>query len=412
MSVVFNASNLHLGGNIDLTSTPQLLLTNNSTFNAASATATVTAQEVSGNGYARASLTVASNTLQPDGSYKLVYNLATFTASGGNIVFDRAVLYAQGIFVGWFQYGSTTIATGTTFPFRSISISQTDSGTLVNGLDGINAQALTTASFTQPAVNSTVAIALTSSAPFPVGSYCYFTDGTNIGWYKVTAYGSPTAITIENLGLGGSAIPTTTMAAGGTIVPSGREGVIGISGFGLRFTYSATTTSPAGAGQLRFNNASPGSATAIYIDAEDRNSVDVSAIVAALNTNSSLLVIDENDPAVWALFILTSVTDNGTNLTLAVTAIGAIGSLSGNVSLTFANKGNTGTTGSPGTVSSASGLTLTEVAEPSTPSANNLILYVDTADGLLKQKTDAGVVTKVGASGGASVTDIWLYGGF
>ena len=120
----------------------------------------------------------------------------------------------------------------------------------------------------------------------------------------------------------------------------------GIYGFELKFTYSATTTSPAGAGELRFNNASPGSATAIYIDAEDRNSVDVSAIVAALNTNSSLLVIDENDPAVWALFTLGSVTDNTTNLTLAVTAIEAIGSFSGNISLCVAPKGATGSTGS------------------------------------------------------------------
>jgi hypothetical protein len=119
-----------------------------------------------------------------------------------------------------------------------------------------------------------------------------------------------------------------------------------------------------------------------------------------------LLVIDENDPAAWALYTLSSVTDNTTNLTLAVTAIGANGTFSGNVSLTFANKGNTGATGAAGatgatgSVSSASGLTLTETTTPSTPSANDLILFVDSTDGLLKQKNDAGAVSLIGGGGG------------
>ena len=170
----------------------------------------------------------------------------------------------------------------------------------------------------------------------------------------------------------------------------------GIYGFELKFTYSATTTSPAGAGELRFNNASPGSATAIYIDAEDRNSVDVSAIVAALNTNSSLLVIDENDPAVWALFTLGSVTDNTTNLTLAVTAIGANGTFSGNVSLTFANKGNTGATGSTGAVSATSALVLQEqVSDPST-TANEIKLFNDTNVLQWRLESDGAVYTVAG----------------
>jgi hypothetical protein len=167
---------------------------------------------------------------------------------------------------------------------------------------------------------------------------------------------------------------------------------------------------------LRFNNASPGSATAIYVDAKDRNTTDVSPIVAALNAGSSLLVIDESDSAAWALYTLSSVTDNTTNLTLTVTAIGASGTLSGNVSLTFANKGNTGATGAAGatgatgatgSVSSASGLTLTETTTPSTPSANNLILFVDSTDKLLKQKNDAGTVSALIAP----VDEIWVNAG-
>jgi hypothetical protein len=93
-----------------------------------------------------------------------------------------------------------------------------------------------------------------------------------------------------------------------------------------------------------------------------------------------LLVIDENDHTTWALYTLSSVTDNTTNLTLAVTAIGANGTFSGNVSLTFANKGNTGATGSAGatgSVSAASALVLQEqVSDPST-AANEIKLFND-----------------------------------
>lgn len=62
--------------------------------------------------------------------------------------------------------------------------------------------------------------------------------------------------------------------------------------------------------------------------------------------------------------------------------------------------GNDGADGATGSVTAASGLTFTEDTEPATPSSNNLILYVDSADGLLKQKNDAGVVNTIG--GGAN----------
>jgi hypothetical protein len=192
---------------------------------------------------------------------------------------------------------------------------------------------------------------------------------------------------------------------------NGADGADGTTGFGLEYTFSATTTSPPSSGELRFDNASPGSATNIYVSETDRNTNNVASVLAALSVGSFLLVRDENDNTAYALYSLSSNTDNGTDRTLGVTAIAAAGTFIGNVLLTFAIKGDTGATGSPGSVSAASTLTFTETTEPSTPSANDLVLYVDTVDGLLKQKTDAGVVTTVGA-GGASLSDIWLYGGF
>lgn len=51
MTLTLNASNAYLSGTIDLTSTPQLLLTNSSTYTVASILSTVIAEEVSGNGF-------------------------------------------------------------------------------------------------------------------------------------------------------------------------------------------------------------------------------------------------------------------------------------------------------------------------------------------------------------------------
>jgi len=53
-----------------------------------------------------------------------------------------------------------------------------------------------------------------------------------------------------------------------------------------------------------------------------------------------------------------------------------------------------------GTLASTQEVTFIETTEPTTPSANNLVLYVDSADGALKQKNDAGTVTVVGSGSG------------
>ena len=395
MTLLLNASNAYLSGTIDLTDTPQLLLTNSSTYTVASALSAVTAEEVSGNGYTRPTLTVQNNSISPGGDSTLIYNLATITATGGAITFDRVVLIADGDWVGYWDYGSEqTIANGTTKPFRGITVTRSDSGTLINGQNGSPAWSVTTATFTHPAsVGGTVSVSVADTSWMAKGQPIFFSDETNSGNYKITAIGSATSVTVERL---------DSLTVGGTVmqvgkfVCSGLTGATGIAGFGLRFTHSSTTTSPPGSGELRFNHASPGSATAIYIDAEDRNSVDVSAIVAALNAGSLLMVIDENNSEAWALFTLGSVTDNTTNLTLAVTAIGAIGSFSGNISLSFAPKGTTGATGATGSVSPASALVLQEqLSDPST-SADEIKIFNDTNVLQWRLESDGAVYTVAG----------------
>ena len=222
MTLKLNASNAYLSGSIDLTASPQLLLTNSSTYTEASLLSAVTTEEVSGSGYARPTLTVQSNSITPGGDSTLIYNLATITASGGAITFDRAVLVANGNWVGYWDYGSTqTIANGTTKPFRGLTITRSDSGALINGSNGDPAYTNTTANFTQPIVGGTVTVSMVQTNFIAVGSVILINDGTNKGTYEVTAIGSPQSATLERLEQGGSAPDGSTIASGALVVVSG-----------------------------------------------------------------------------------------------------------------------------------------------------------------------------------------------
>lgn len=75
-------------------------------------------------------------------------------------------------------------------------------------------------------------------------------------------------------------------------------------------------------------------------------------------------------------------------------------------------KGATGATGATGSVSSAGALELEEQGSSPTELSGKILIYAKT-DNKLYQKTDDGTETELGSGGGgASITDIWLYGGF
>ena len=343
MAIPFIASNefLNPATAIDLTSSPQLVLTNNSTFTNADNLTTIEGDEVSGSGYARINLSVLSNSVQPGGDYKLIYDLAQITPSGGSITFDRVVLISGSNWVGYWQYGTTTIANGQTYPFRGMTIQRTDQGTLVNGQNGLPAWTTTSASFTHPAsVGQTVSVTVGQTSFMAVGSYVYFDDGVSRTQYKITAIGSGTNATLERTT--DEVVGGTTMQSGGKLVPSGKNGEDGINSFGLAYTYSSTLTAPPSSGQVRLNNATLSSVTAIYASETDRNSVNISTILNGLNPGSILQLVDESTPlSAWAIYQLNTLVDSGSYSTIGVTHIGSTGTFSGDVRLMFANKGDT-----------------------------------------------------------------------
>ncbi|MGA1475996.1 MAG: hypothetical protein ACO4AI_12740, partial [Prochlorothrix sp.] len=230
MALTFSVSERYLTQSIDLTATPQAVLTNSSTYTRASLVADVTAEEVSGSGYSRPTLTVASNQVNADGYGVITYATFSITASGGDITFDRIALLADSDWAGWYDAGSTTITDGSSKTF-SLVFAIGESGAILTGADGENAYTLTTADFTQPAVSSTVAVSVENSGWLAVGAYVYFFDGTNSGTYRVSAIGGATSITLENLGYSDSAAPATVMLTGGQLVATGQGGGSAIETF-------------------------------------------------------------------------------------------------------------------------------------------------------------------------------------
>ena len=97
-----------------------------------------------------------------------------------------------------------------------------------NGTNGSNAYTATTASFTMPAVSSTVAVAVSDSVWMSVGQTLYISGG---GYFEVTAKASATSITVKSL----YAVPTNaavgaTVAGSSTVSAAGLKGDTGAAG--------------------------------------------------------------------------------------------------------------------------------------------------------------------------------------
>jgi len=94
--------------------------------------------------------------------------------------------------------------------------------TLVPGPPGPAGQSAvsvtTTANYTQPAVNGTVTVNVTSTTPFVAGLGVYVQGG---GYYTVQSVTNGTQMVLTNLGSTGNASPTSTVTFPALVVPTG-----------------------------------------------------------------------------------------------------------------------------------------------------------------------------------------------
>jgi len=91
-----------------------------------------------------------------------------------------------------------------------------------NGTNGSNAYTTTTASFTMPAVSSTVVVAVSDSGWMSVGQALYVSGG---GYFEVTVITSAISITVKSL----YAVPTNS-AVGATVAGSSTVSAAGVKG--------------------------------------------------------------------------------------------------------------------------------------------------------------------------------------
>jgi len=107
-------------------------------------------------------------------------------------------------------------------------------------------------------------------------------------------------------------------------------GVIPLANSGpmFGFLFSTTTTAGSSSSSLRLNNATPASATAIYVDYTARSGVDLKTRLLAGTAGDRLYIQDRANSANWRLFELTGApTDSTTYATLAVVHRSGAGSL-------------------------------------------------------------------------------------
>jgi len=158
------------------------------------------------------------------------------------------------------------------------------------GAPGKNAYTFLANSFVQPAVSANVTITVLTSGQF---TNAWAVPGQNIaiengGEYEVVAKVGINQITVTNLGITGNATPGTTIASGGGVSPSGKQGeaTAGTPGTnGVARIYSNTSTistASTGTGTLGFT-------AAVAANTLDANNKGLKVTMYFTNAGTSIL---------------------------------------------------------------------------------------------------------------------------
>jgi hypothetical protein len=154
-----------------------------------------------------------------------------------------------------------------------------------------------------------------------------------------------------------------TTGTQGTLGSQGTVGSFGGATFDYTFLTSTTNADP-GTGNLRFN-ASPTTATAMYIDASDDAATDLSTFLNTIDDSTSTIkghfrVSQKLDTSVFKLYTISSLTDNTGWFTVNCSYVSGNGTLSNSddVLITFARTGDVGAQGTQGTTGAQGSLSL------------------------------------------------------
>ena len=181
----------------------------------------------------------------------------------------------------------------------------------------------------------------------------------------ITGASGSTGITGAS-GVQGASGSTGITGASGVQGASGLIGSTGVQGpqgnfGGATFDYTFDTTitaSDPGTGNIRFNNATLSSATAMYIDASNDASTDISTFLNTIDDSTSTIkghfrISKKADASAFALYTITSLTNNTGWFTVNASYVSGNSTFANldDIIITFArtgDKGDTGLTGATG----------------------------------------------------------------
>lgn len=191
-----------------------------------------------------------------------------------------------------------------------------------------------------------------------------------------------------------NASASATSAATSATAASNSAATASASYAGIRFTYDTSTSmADPGTGKIRFNNATLSSASQVAMshNSADSGNPAINAYVLTWDdsTNTSnkgnFILRKLGTPGTYAVFSITSVTDNSTWLQIAVTYVGGNGSWSASdsMSLDFNRSGDKGADGT--------------MTGPGVSVDSEIALFSGTSGTSLKRATQTGILK--GASG-------------
>lgn len=121
---------------------------------------------------------------------------------------------------------------------------------------------------------------------------------------------------------------SSSCSCSSTDLPIGATGATGdqglFGGFSAEWVFNTSTSTGPSSTQLRFNNTTYSSVTAIYVSDTGTGSLDMDAFLDSISNNSKfgyIRVFKKSDSTKFWMGQVTAVTDNGTDHTLTVTHI-------------------------------------------------------------------------------------------
>ena len=228
--------------------------------------------------------------------------------------------------------------------------------------------------------------------------------GPNSGSTGYTGYTGPTGPTgyTGYTGAGNFTGYTGYTGATGYTGYTGATGYTGYTGPAADFQYTFDTTTSAGpsAGFVRYNNATPASATTIYVSETDRNAVSVATPIDAIAVGDRIEFIQNSDATKRARFRVTAITDSGTYVTLTVVNEYASSTFANNaiISMALSKIGPTGYTGYTGYTGAGAQFKSVRVATTTAGTLATSFENGDTVDGITLATGDR-ILIKGQASG-------------